>query len=102
VSFFRSLLLIIIIFFFSGDLSASLLFSLEYFFIRSGHRNLIMLSKSFAVLVAAATVSLAKTPTGFEPASNTDLIVEYSNLAALNGAVVSKECKSSTGLRYSG
>lgn len=50
-----------------------------------------MLSQSLAVLVAAATVSFAKTPARFEPASNTDLIVEFSNLAALNGATISKE-----------
>jgi hypothetical protein len=50
-----------------------------------------MLSQSLAVLVASAAVSLAKTPAGFEPASNTDLIVEFSNIAALNGAVLPKE-----------
>jgi len=50
-----------------------------------------MLSYSLAVLVAAATVSLAKTPAGFEPTSNTDLIVEFNNIAALNGAMISKE-----------
>lgn len=50
-----------------------------------------MLSQSLAVLVAAATVSLAKTPSGFEPGSDTDLIVGFSNVAALNGAMISKE-----------
>lgn len=50
-----------------------------------------MFSQSVAVLVAAVTLACAKTPSGFQPASNTDLIVEYSNVAALNGAVVSKE-----------
>ncbi|KAL1870807.1 hypothetical protein VTK73DRAFT_2436 [Phialemonium thermophilum] len=52
---------------------------------------MMMLSKSMAVVVSAASMALAKTPSGFEPASNSDLIVEFSNLAALNGAVVSKE-----------
>lgn len=37
------------------------------------------------------TGCLAKTPAGFEPASKTDLIVEFSGIAALNGAVLSKE-----------
>ncbi|OIW29903.1 PEBP-like protein [Coniochaeta ligniaria NRRL 30616] len=50
-----------------------------------------VLSRSAAVLVAAVTGCLAKTPAGFEPASNTDLIVEFSSIAALNGAVLPKE-----------
>ncbi len=50
-----------------------------------------VLSRSAAVLVAAVAGCLAKTPAGFEPASNTDLIVEFSSIAALNGAVLPKE-----------
>lgn len=49
-----------------------------------------MLSQTFAVLAAAAFVS-AKTPAGFEPAATTDLIVDFRNMAAMNGAVVAKE-----------
>ena len=51
-----------------------------------------MLSTTFTVLAAAAFV-LAKTPAGFEPAVTTDLIVDFRNLAAMNGAVVAKECE---------
>ncbi|KAB5575851.1 phosphatidylethanolamine-binding protein [Coniochaeta sp. 2T2.1] len=54
-----------------------------------------ILSRSAAVLVAAVTGCLARTPSGFEPASTKDLIVEFSNLAALNGAVLSKEATAS-------
>ncbi|KAH8908742.1 hypothetical protein BR93DRAFT_936344 [Coniochaeta sp. PMI_546] len=50
-----------------------------------------VLYRSAAVLVAAVTTCLAKTPAGFEPASNNDLIVEFSSIAALNGAVLPKE-----------
>ena len=49
-----------------------------------------MLSTTFTVLAAAAFVS-AKTPAGFEPAATTDLIVDFKNVAAMNGAVVAKE-----------
>ncbi|KAK0635437.1 phosphatidylethanolamine-binding protein [Bombardia bombarda] len=43
-----------------------------------------------AALVAAATVSLARTPDGFQPASNADLIVAYGNATAPDGAVVAR------------
>ncbi len=49
-----------------------------------------MVSQSLAVLVAAASLVLAKTPVGFTPSSNTDLVVIYSGISADNGAVVSK------------
>lgn len=48
-----------------------------------------MIPRHFTALVAATT-ALARTPEGFTPASNTDLIVEYSGFAPLNGAVVSR------------
>lgn len=48
-----------------------------------------------AVLVAAATVSLAMTPPNFAPASTTDLFVNFNGIAALNGAVVAKASQSS-------
>ncbi|KAK3378192.1 phosphatidylethanolamine-binding protein [Podospora didyma] len=43
-----------------------------------------------AVLVTTATVAMGKTPEGFKPATNADLIVDYSGIPALNGAVVSR------------
>ncbi len=46
-------------------------------------------SKCFAALVAATTV-LARTPSGFTPSSNTDLVVEYNGFVPLNGVVISK------------
>ncbi|KAK3945015.1 PEBP-like protein [Diplogelasinospora grovesii] len=49
-----------------------------------------MVSQSIKVVLAAASLCFAKTPNGFQPASTTDLIVEYGNIAALNGAVVAK------------
>ncbi len=51
-----------------------------------------MVSVRFAALVAATGV-LAKTPAGFTPASQTDLIVDFSGVSALNGVVVSKGSK---------
>ncbi|KAI3324946.1 PEBP-like protein [Xylariaceae sp. AK1471] len=50
-----------------------------------------MLSKSIIALVASASGALAATPSGFEPGSQTSLLVEYGNIAALDGAVVAKE-----------
>lgn len=47
-----------------------------------------MIPKSLAVLATAASLSLAATPNGFEPASEVDLIVIYNSTTALNGAVV--------------
>lgn len=52
-----------------------------------------MLSQSFALLAGAATLALAATPSGFQPASDTQLFVEFGNIRALNGALVSKEGK---------
>jgi hypothetical protein len=43
-----------------------------------------------ALLVSASGV-LAATPSGFEPASQESLFVTYSNVAALDGAVIAKE-----------
>ncbi|AEO62797.1 uncharacterized protein THITE_154280 [Thermothielavioides terrestris NRRL 8126] len=48
-----------------------------------------MASRCLAVLLAAASV-LARTPPGFTPSSETDLVVEYKGFAPMNGAVVSK------------
>ena len=53
-----------------------------------------MVSKCFAALVAATTV-LARTPAGFTPSSNTDLVVEFNGFAPLNGVVISKSGKQS-------
>ncbi|KAK3326501.1 phosphatidylethanolamine-binding protein [Apodospora peruviana] len=44
-----------------------------------------MVPRSLAALVVAATASLAATPAGFEPASTTDLYVLFNGTAALNG-----------------
>ncbi|KAH8887454.1 PEBP-like protein [Thozetella sp. PMI_491] len=49
-----------------------------------------MLSQSLAVLVAAATLALGKTPNGFAPQSTSDLVVVFSGISAGNGAVVAK------------
>jgi len=43
---------------------------------------------SLVVLAAAAAVSHARTPPGFLPATQTDLIVEYNGFIAMSGAVV--------------
>ncbi|KAK4042918.1 CEN-like protein 1 [Parachaetomium inaequale] len=53
-----------------------------------------MVSKCLAALVAAATV-LARTPAGFTPSSETDLVVEYNGFAPLNGVVVSRSVTTS-------
>lgn len=45
---------------------------------------------ALAVLVSGA---LAATPAGFEPGSETGLLVIYGNIAALDGAVVAKDSK---------
>lgn len=54
-----------------------------------------MLSKS---LIALATVSasgaLAATPVGFEPGSQTSLLVTYGNVSAQDGVVVAKDSRS--------
>ncbi|TPX09662.1 uncharacterized protein E0L32_009135 [Thyridium curvatum] len=46
------------------------------------------------VLLATVAGALARTPAGFEPSSNTQLIVEYNNIAAMNGMMISKEASS--------
>lgn len=48
------------------------------------------------VLLAIVAGALARTPAGFEPSSNTQLIVEYNNIAAMNGMMISKEGKDAT------
>ncbi|KAK3328439.1 phosphatidylethanolamine-binding protein [Cercophora scortea] len=49
-----------------------------------------MVVLNFLLVLAAAMFALAKTPTGFQPASNSDLMVFYNNTAALNGITVAK------------
>ncbi|KAK3995626.1 CEN-like protein 1 [Cladorrhinum sp. PSN332] len=49
-----------------------------------------MLSKCVTVLMVATT-ALARTPNGFSPATNTDLIVEYRGFAPQNGVVVARD-----------
>ncbi|KAK4193070.1 CEN-like protein 1 [Podospora australis] len=49
-----------------------------------------MISKCLAFLMATTAV-LARTPEGFEPASLTDLIVEYRGFAPRNGVVVARD-----------
>ncbi|KXX81764.1 CEN-like protein 1 [Madurella mycetomatis] len=48
-----------------------------------------MVSRCLAALLAATAV-LARTPDGFAPSSDTDLVVEYRGFAPLNGVVVSR------------
>jgi hypothetical protein len=52
-----------------------------------------MLSKSLIAFAVSASGALAATPEGFEPGSQTSLLVTYGNVAALDGAVVAKESK---------
>lgn len=47
---------------------------------------------ALTILAAGAGLAAAKTPSGFTPASNTDLIVTYGSTAAMNGVVVSQNC----------
>ncbi|KAK3359251.1 phosphatidylethanolamine-binding protein [Lasiosphaeria hispida] len=49
-----------------------------------------MVPRSLAGLLAVATLALARTPAGFRPASNVDLIVEYNGVTPLNGVVVAR------------
>lgn len=53
----------------------------------------------FFLSLAAATVSLAQTPAGFEPASRTDLIVLFGNIAALSGSNIAQNGKPASKLR---
>lgn len=46
------------------------------------------IAQTLAALVAAASVVVARTPQGFQPASTVDLIVEYGGVVPLNGVVV--------------
>jgi len=55
-----------------------------------------MYSNALLVLAAAA-LSQAATPSGFEPGSQTELLVTFGNLAALNGVDVPKACMSHIG-----
>ncbi|GAW17337.1 hypothetical protein ANO14919_067930 [Xylariales sp. No.14919] len=50
-----------------------------------------MQSKSLIALAASASGALAATPPGFEPSSETSLLVTYGGVAALDGAVVEKD-----------
>ncbi|KAH8160975.1 hypothetical protein CIB48_g7263 [Xylaria polymorpha] len=50
-----------------------------------------MLSKFILTLAASASGALAATPAGFEPGSETSLLVSFGNIAALDGAVVAKD-----------
>ena len=52
-----------------------------------------MVSQSLLLQAAAATLALARTPSGFAPESNTDLVVEYGGISADNGVVVSKQSR---------
>ncbi|KAK1703237.1 hypothetical protein CaCOL14_012412 [Colletotrichum acutatum] len=45
---------------------------------------------TFVVLLSSALVAWAKTPEGFEPASNVDLIVAYGETSGLNGVDLAK------------
>lgn len=58
-----------------------------------------MLYKFLAVL-ASATLASAATPAGFQPASNTELIVSYNGQTQQNGVVAVKECTSSQNIPY--
>lgn len=49
-----------------------------------------MLSRLLIALGAGATLVVGRTPDGFVPNSNTDLIVSYGQTAAMNGVVVDK------------
>ncbi|TRX89082.1 hypothetical protein FHL15_009999 [Xylaria flabelliformis] len=50
-----------------------------------------MLSKFLITLAASASSALAATPAGFEPGSQTSLLVTFGNVAAQDGVVVAKD-----------
>ncbi|KAI0814383.1 phosphatidylethanolamine-binding protein [Xylaria sp. FL0064] len=50
-----------------------------------------MLSKSLVALAASISGALAATPAGFEPGSETSLVVTFGNVAALDGVEVARE-----------
>ncbi|KAI1424415.1 phosphatidylethanolamine-binding protein [Xylaria sp. FL1777] len=50
-----------------------------------------MLSKSLIALAASVSGALAATPAGFEPGSETGLVVTFGSVAALDGTVVAKD-----------
>lgn len=52
-----------------------------------------MVSKTFIVLGTGAALVAGKTPSGFTPASNVDLVVAYGTTSAMNGVVVDKASK---------
>lgn len=49
-----------------------------------------MQQRSLAVMLGYALAALAKTPDGFQPASNNDLIVAFGAQSALNGVNLPK------------
>lgn len=49
-----------------------------------------MLSKPLLALWAGAALVVGKTPSGFTPTSNSDLIVVYDQTAAMNGVEVAQ------------
>jgi hypothetical protein len=53
-----------------------------------------MFSKILVSVAASASVVLAATPAGFEPGSQTSLLVTYGDIAALDGVVVAQESRS--------
>ncbi len=53
-----------------------------------------MLSKYIPALAALMSSALAATPAGFEPGSETSVLVVFGNVAALDGVVVAKNSKS--------
>lgn len=58
-----------------------------------------MFSKILLALWAGATLVVGRTPDGFVPNSNTDLIVSFGQIAAMNGVVVDKEGNATISLR---
>lgn len=53
-----------------------------------------------ASMIAAASLATAVTPEGFEPASETELFVQYGNQAVSSGDVLPQNCKSPTKLSH--
>ena len=79
--------MILLLHFFFNSFSVPLLVTL----VRQGSGK--MVSQSLLLKTVAATLALARTPSGFAPESNTDLIVEYGGISADNGVVVSKQSR---------
>lgn len=57
-----------------------------------------MYSKTMIVLSSGAALVAGITPSGFTPASNTDLTVVYGQVAATNGVLVDKASKSQSSI----